>query len=85
MRSLTQKYNFAGPRYTSYPTVPYWNMDTFSGKKWESTGRQSFKERNTVESISLYIDMLYCESLCTFCGCLKRITKRHEVETPYIV
>jgi oxygen-independent coproporphyrinogen-3 oxidase len=26
----------------------------------------------------------FCESLCTFCGCHKRITKRHEVEHPYI-
>lgn len=28
--------------------------------------------------------MPFCESLCTFCGCNKRITKRHEVENPYI-
>ncbi len=84
MCSLIQKYNVAGPRYTSYPTVPYWNMDTFSGKKWENTVRQSFEESNAVEGISLYIHLPFCENLCTFCGCHKRITKRHEVETPYI-
>src|SRR5690606_11990752 len=30
------------------------------------------------------IHLPFCESLCTFCGCHKRITKRHEVESPYI-
>ena len=84
MCSLVQKYNIPGPRYTSYPTVPYWNMDTFSGKKWETTLAQSFTESNAEEGISLYIHLPFCESLCTFCGCHKRITKRHEVESPYI-
>jgi len=26
----------------------------------------------------------FCESLCTFCGCHKRITKQHGVEQPYV-
>ena len=34
--------------------------------------------------MSLYIHLPYCESLCTFCGCHKRITKNHAVEGPYI-
>jgi len=32
----------------------------------------------------LYIHLPFCESMCTFCGCNKRITKNHEVENPYI-
>lgn len=28
--------------------------------------------------------MPFCENLCTFCGCHKRITKQHSVENPYI-
>ncbi len=81
---LIQKYNVAGPRYTSYPTVPYWNNDSFSLKKWTGTLIQSFKESNDKEGMSIYIHLPFCESLCTFCGCHKRITKRHEVELPYI-
>lgn len=84
MCSLVQKYNVPGPRYTSYPTVPYWNPNSFSGKNWESCVVRSFTESNASEGISLYIHLPFCESLCTFCGCHKRITKRHEVETPYI-
>ncbi|ETN95083.1 oxygen-independent coproporphyrinogen III oxidase [Zhouia amylolytica] len=81
---LIQKYNVPGPRYTSYPTVPYWDVNTFSAKKWINSFKKSFLESNQQEGISLYIHLPFCESLCTFCGCHKRITKRHEVEEPYI-
>ncbi|WP_165749135.1 oxygen-independent coproporphyrinogen III oxidase [Cellulophaga sp. Z1A5H] len=84
MCTLVQKYNVPGPRYTSYPTVPYWDIYEFSGKKWQSTLIQSFEESNSSEGISLYIHLPFCESMCTFCGCHKRITKRHEVEVPYL-
>ena len=84
MKSLIQKYNIPGPRYTSYPTVPYWDADTFSKEKWIESFKLSFKESNTKEGISLYIHLPFCESLCTFCACHKHITKRHEVEEPYI-
>lgn len=84
MCSLVQKYNVAGPRYTSYPTVPYWDVAEFSGKAWKKSVQVSFKESNTAEGISVYIHLPFCEQMCTFCGCHKRITKRHDVEAPYI-
>ena len=84
MCGLIQKYNIPGPRYTSYPTVPYWDIHSFSGKKWEGSVRKSFEETNQKDGISLYIHLPFCESMCTFCGCHKRITKRHDVEMPYI-
>ncbi len=83
MCHLTQKYNVPGPRYTSYPTVPHWDLNNFSGKHWKESvvqGHITSKE----EGISLYVHLPFCESMCTFCGCHKRITKRHEVELPYI-
>ncbi|WP_179008215.1 oxygen-independent coproporphyrinogen III oxidase [Winogradskyella forsetii] len=83
-QSLIHKYNVAGPRYTSYPTVPYWNMDTFSLAQWKASLKRSFEESNSFEGLSLYIHLPFCESLCTFCGCHKRITKRHDLESPYI-
>lgn len=83
-KKLIQKYNIPGPRYTSYPTVPYWNPDDISLDDWKSTFIRAFEESNTAEGISIYIHLPFCEKLCTFCGCHKRITKRHEVEEPYI-
>lgn len=84
MEILVKKYNIPGPRYTSYPTVPFWNETTFSKNEWMNRLKQNFKLTNSTEGISIYIHLPYCESLCTFCGCHKYITKRHEVEAPYI-
>ena len=75
--NLNQKYNVPGPRYTSYPTVPYWDEKGIDYNIWEETVLKSFKESNEEEGISLYIHL-------PFCACHKRITKRHEVESPYI-
>jgi len=82
--NLIQKYNIAGPRYTSYPTVPYWNKEGITINDWKSTAKLAFDESNSTEGISVYIHLPFCENLCTFCGCHKRITKQHSVEEPYL-
>lgn len=84
MNSLIDKYNIPGPRYTSYPTVPYWDETTFSPDQWKESVIRSFKETNAEEGISIYIHLPFCEALCTFCACHKRITKQHSVEIPYL-
>ncbi|TRZ46195.1 oxygen-independent coproporphyrinogen III oxidase [Robertkochia solimangrovi] len=81
---LLRKYNVPGPRYTSYPTVPYWDESTFDSNLWETNFQRSLRSSDAEEGISIYIHLPYCESLCTFCGCHKHITKQHTVETPYI-
>jgi oxygen-independent coproporphyrinogen III oxidase len=81
---LINKYNVAGPRYTSYPTVPFWDLDKFNPDEWKH-GMLSFgKAEIKANGLSLYIHLPYCESLCTFCACHKRITKNHGVEASYI-
>lgn len=80
--TLIQKYNVPGPRYTSYPTVPYWD-EAFDHMAWEQTFISACAE-NKEAGLSLYIHLPFCESLCTFCGCHKRITKNHKVEDPYV-
>eukprot|EP01035_Chromulina_nebulosa_P015309 gene15309-20288_t len=82
--SLIKKYDVAGPRYTSYPTVPHWQTDTFDLQQWQNNLVETFSATNSDSGISLYIHLPYCESLCTFCACHKRITKNHTVEEPYI-
>lgn len=81
--AIISKYNVPGPRYTSYPTVPYWDRSSFSLRDWKVSVKNQFS-RSENEGISLYVHLPFCESLCTFCGCHKRITKRHDVEKPYI-
>lgn len=83
MEELVQKYNVAAPRYTSYPTVPFWDNTTFSSAAWTAQVYQTFQHSKD-KGISLYIHLPFCESLCTYCGCNTRITKNHRVEEPYI-
>jgi oxygen-independent coproporphyrinogen III oxidase len=81
---LSTKYNIAAPRYTSYPTMPYWDINAFDTDAWKRSVKLSFQESNEREGISLYVHLPFCESLCTYCGCNTRITKNHTVEEPYI-
>lgn len=82
--NLLRKYNIAGPRYTSYPTVPYWDTVPPTVEQWKASVKKSFEETNQRDGISLYIHLPFCESLCTYCGCNTRITVNHKVEEPYI-
>lgn len=81
--TLLKKYNVAAPRYTSYPTVPYWENNKFTTQKWASALVNTYQNQKQ-EGISVYIHLPFCESLCTYCGCNTRITKNHGVELPYI-
>jgi len=83
-RNLFQKYNIPVPRYTSYPTVPFWDSHSYSTEAWAMHIANLDSEILTQQGISLYIHLPFCESLCTFCGCNKRITKNHNVEDSYI-
>ncbi len=81
--SLLKKYDRPVPRYTSYPTVPHWESD-ISVEKWEENFTRQFAIENAENGISLYLHLPFCESLCTYCGCNKKITTNHKVEAEYI-
>ncbi|OLY91503.1 oxygen-independent coproporphyrinogen-3 oxidase [Cnuella takakiae] len=80
---LIRKYNQPVPRYTSYPTVPVWH-EQLDAAEWQQAFRQRFDEQNHTSGISLYIHLPFCESLCTYCGCNKKITTNHKVEDEYL-
>ena len=81
---LFRKYNVPGPRYTSYPTVPYWDSNP-NETEWLSSIRSALdlaREQGT--GAAIYVHIPFCESLCTYCGCNTRITRNHAVGNPYI-
>jgi len=81
--NLLIKYNQPVPRYTSYPTVPFWQEGLVPGD-WAKLFSRQFETANPEEGISVYIHLPFCESLCTYCGCNKKITTQHSVEEDYI-
>ena len=83
-KDLLFKYNVAAPRYTSYPTVPYWQKSPPAEHIWKQFVSDSFQSSNSSEGISIYVHLPFCESLCTYCGCNTRITTNHKVESRYI-
>lgn len=81
--ALLKKYNVPVPRYTSYPTVPFWH-EGLDIDKWKEIFKTQFSANNHKEGISLYLHLPFCESLCTYCGCNKKITTNHRVEQEYL-
>ncbi|MGE0762929.1 MAG: oxygen-independent coproporphyrinogen III oxidase [Bdellovibrionales bacterium] len=79
-KELLAKYDVPVPRYTSYPTVPYWS-DSPSTDQWISALKKALTKDATW---SMYVHIPFCETLCTFCGCNTVITKDHKRETPYV-
>ena len=74
---LYQKYDRPGPRYTSYPAYPHWEM-TPSASQW-----LHHLETNENLEIDLYIHIPYCQSLCFYCGCNRNISKNLDLGDVY--
>lgn len=78
---LFAKYDVPVPRYTSYPTVPEWRT-TPNADQWIESFSAAIERPDA--TLSLYVHLPFCESLCTFCGCNTVITRDHGRARPYI-
>ncbi len=79
---LLQKFDIAGPRYTSYPTA-----DRFVEAFAENEYKQALEQRRVggmALPLSIYVHIPFCESLCFYCACNKIITKHHERGAEYL-
>lgn len=77
-QSLIQKYNYSGPRYTSYPTALEFNEQFSDHDFLDATKLYSDKP------LSLYVHIPFCHKLCYFCGCNKLITRQRDKVTRYL-
>src|SRR5436853_6983566 len=78
---LFAKYDVPAPRYTSYPTVPFWT-DSPTTEQWLDELNKAFDDE--AATWSLYFHLPFCESLCTFCACNTVITRDHRREEGYV-
>ena len=75
---LISRYGGNAPRYTSYPTAPHFSADI---------GETPYRARLASlapEPISLYVHIPFCDTLCWFCGCHTKITRRYEPVLDYV-
>ncbi|MEZ4331248.1 MAG: oxygen-independent coproporphyrinogen III oxidase [Myxococcota bacterium] len=76
---MLPRYVGAGPRYTSYPTVPVW-QDAFA----EADHRRALARSGADGAISVYTHVPFCRSLCHFCACNRFITRDPAVPERYL-
>lgn len=77
-QSLIEKYNYSGPRYTSYPTALEFDQH-FTGQHFLQA-----VERYPQRPLSLYIHIPFCHRLCYFCGCNKQVTRQTHKADQYL-
>ncbi|MDA8094981.1 MAG: oxygen-independent coproporphyrinogen III oxidase [Betaproteobacteria bacterium] len=78
--ALLEKYSRPGPRYTSYPTAPYFS-EAFGEAAWREEMRTS---QALGRDLSLYVHIPFCDTLCYYCGCNMVATRRYERVEPYL-
>lgn len=76
---IFKKYDINAPRYTSYPALPFWNR-LVCPVVWTKEVATHYRK---VGSVDLYIHIPYCESLCWYCGCHRKISKNKNLGTAY--
>jgi oxygen-independent coproporphyrinogen III oxidase len=77
---LVQKYNVAGPRYTSYPPATKFT----EALTWPELAEKIIENNKTDRDLSLYFHIPFCETLCWFCGCTTVITLNHSQGQTYL-
>jgi len=77
-QALIEKYNYSGPRYTSYPTALEFSDSFAHADLIQAT--DTYPER----PLSLYVHIPFCHKLCYFCGCNKVITRHQEKADKYL-
>jgi oxygen-independent coproporphyrinogen III oxidase len=77
---LLARYSGAGPRYTSYPTVPEWSREFGAAQAREAFARAAL----STKPLSIYVHLPFCAELCLYCGCTVQITRRADIVESYL-
>lgn len=79
-RELIDKYNKAGPRYTSYPTAVQFH-ENFTTQDYQKAALSSQQAK---KPLSLYFHLPFCAVVCFYCACNRIITSNRKRSIPYL-
>jgi len=80
--ALIRKYDGFGPRYTSYPTADRFT-EGFASEQFVNS-LLARAAGATMQPLSLYLHVPFCDTICYYCACNKGITKDHGRSEKYI-
>jgi oxygen-independent coproporphyrinogen-3 oxidase len=78
VQKLIERYNAPVPRYTSYPTAPHFEAKT------PDTYQDWLAALAPGSSVSLYLHIPFCDTLCWFCACHTKHTLRYAPVSAYL-
>ena len=78
-RTLVEKYDRPGPRYTSYPTAP--QFGDLTAEQYQQAASLSNQGN---KPLSVYVHIPFCNSLCYYCACNKIITQKSAKSAEYL-
>lgn len=81
-KKILNKYNTTGPRYTSYPTAVAFSSEFTDSDFTRSISCVNSEGKNP--SLSLYLHIPFCHSLCYYCGCNKIVTRNEDKVAQYL-
>ncbi len=77
---LINRYDKAGPRYTSYPTA----LELHEGFSAQDYRQQIEISNHRGGPLSLYFHIPFCDTVCFYCACNKIITNNRKHAVPYL-
>lgn len=78
---FVEKYNTAGPRYTSYPTVPAWKQEFGENEYREALSELASRPD---DELAVYLHVPFCAKACHYCGCNMLVTHDKDEVTRYL-
>ena len=78
--ALINRYDKAGPRYTSYPTA----LELHEGFTDDDYRLHIAKSNAAGGPLSLYFHIPFCDTVCFYCACNKIVTKNRAHAEPYL-
>ena len=77
---IIQKFDIAGPRYTSYPTALKFHEE-FGREDYLAAAKRSNQSNRP---LSLYFHLPFCDTVCYYCACNKVVTANKARSREYL-